>query len=117
MTGEGSTSKSTSDPIVKRTRAGTNNPEGSVASPAVGEKSSQPPQGGSYEEGEEYNLRWTPGGSAATPLRMSEKYLTLFPLFFYLVKDLIHLSVIPGSAPDFRIWIQTSRAEFGDSLF
>ena len=72
MTGEGSASKDIPDLITKRTRAETNNPEGSAASPAVGEKSSQPPQGGSYDEGEEYNLRRTPGGLASTPLGVSE---------------------------------------------
>ena len=41
IAGEGSTSKGTPDPIAKRTRAGTSNPEGSVASPAGAEKSSQ----------------------------------------------------------------------------
>ena len=71
-TGEGSTLKSTPDPIAKRTRARTSNPEGSEAFSAMGEKSSQPPQGGSYNEGEEYNLRKTPGGSAFAPLGVSE---------------------------------------------
>ena len=40
-TGEGSASTETPDPMAKRTRAGTSNPEGSAASPAGAEKSSQ----------------------------------------------------------------------------
>ena len=71
-TGEGSASKGTPDPIAKRTRAGTSNPEGSAASSAGAEKSSQPPQVGCREEGEEYDLRRTRGGCAASPLGVSE---------------------------------------------
>ena len=63
--GKRSASKSTPDPIAKRTRAGVSNPEGSAASPTVGGRPSQSPQDGSYEEDEEYNFRRTPGGSAA----------------------------------------------------
>ena len=71
-TGEGSTSKGTSDPIAKRTRAGTRNPEGSAASPAGAEKSNQQRQQGCYEEGEDYNLRRARGGSATSPLGVSD---------------------------------------------
>ena len=58
-TGEGSASKGTPDPIAKRTRAGTSNPEGSAASPAGAEKSSQQPSADCHDEGEEYDLRRT----------------------------------------------------------
>ena len=72
MTGEGSASKDTPDPIAKRIRVGTNNPEGSAASPAGAEKSSQQPSAGYHDEGEEYDLRRTRGGSASSPLGVSE---------------------------------------------
>ena len=71
-TGEGSASKDTPDPIAKRTRAGTNNPEGSAASPAGAEKSSQQPPAECHEEGEEYDLRRTLGRSTTSPLGVSE---------------------------------------------
>ena len=67
-TREGSSSKGTPDPIAKRTRAGTGNPKGTRASPAVAEKPDRQPHDGEHEKGEEYNLRKTPGGSAAEPL-------------------------------------------------
>ena len=50
------------------TRVGGGNPEGAGASPPVGERPDQPPQGGDHQESEEYNLRRTPGGSVAEPL-------------------------------------------------
>ena len=68
VAGEGSSSKGTPDPIAKRTRAGTGNPKGAKASPAVSERPDRQPHGGEPEEGEEYNLRKTPGGSATEPL-------------------------------------------------
>ena len=71
-TGEGSKSKDTPDPIAKRTGAGTNNPEGSAASPAGAEKSSQQSSAGCHDESEEYDLRRTRGGSASSPLGVSE---------------------------------------------
>ena len=67
-TGEGSGIKDNPDPVAKRTRARTSNPEGSAASPARAERSSQQPPAGCHEEGEEYDLRRTRGGSAASPL-------------------------------------------------
>ena len=73
IAGEGSTSKGTPDPIAKRTRAGTSNPEGSAASPVGAEKPSQQRQQGCHEEGDEYNLRRTRGGSATSPLGVSEE--------------------------------------------
>jgi hypothetical protein len=77
-TGQGSTSKGTPDPIAKRTRAGTGNPGGSTASPAGAEASSQQPrqhpqQQLEFEEGDEYELTRTRGGSAASPLGVSEE--------------------------------------------
>ena len=71
-TGEGSATKDTPDPIAKRTTAGTSNPEGSTASPAGAEKSSQQPPARCHDEGEEYNLRQTRGRSASSPLGASE---------------------------------------------
>ena len=72
-TGEGSGTKDNPDPVAKRTRAGTSNPEGSAASSARAEKSSQQPPAGCHEEGEEYDLRRTRGGSAASPLGVPEE--------------------------------------------
>jgi hypothetical protein len=72
-TGEGSGTKDNPDPVAKRTRAGTSNPEGSAASPAGAEKSSQQPPAGCHEEGEEYDLRRARGGSAASPLGVPEE--------------------------------------------
>ena len=71
-TEEGSTSKGTLDPVAKRTSAGTGNSEGSAASPDGAEKSSQQRQAECHEESEEYDLRRTRGGSAASPLGISE---------------------------------------------
>ena len=67
-TGEGSSSKGTSDPIAKRTRVGTGNSEGTGASPTVGARPDRQSQDGKHKEGEEYNLRKTPRKSAAKPL-------------------------------------------------
>ena len=83
MAGEGSSSKGTPDPIAEKTRAGTCNPEGAGASPAVGERPDRQPQDGEHKEGKEYNLRKTSRGSAAEPLGVWCNMSFLSLLFFF----------------------------------
>ena len=80
--GEGLASKDTPDPVAKRTRARTSNPEGLAASLAGAEKSSQQPPAECHEEGEEYDLRRTRGGSAASPLGVQISFSFFVFVFF-----------------------------------